>query len=156
MTATVNPIPGGMHTLTPHLVCDNAAKAIEFYKKAFGAEEGGRLPGEDGKIMHAMMRIGDSAFMLADEFPDWGSLGPNALKGTPVTLHLYVKDVDAAFARALDAGAVVKMPLADMFWGDRYGIVTDPCGHHWSLATHIKDVSPEEMQQGMKEQSAVQ
>ncbi|WGG51849.1 VOC family protein [Rugamonas sp. DEMB1] len=156
MTAKVNPVPEGMHTLTPHLVCDNAAKAIEFYKKAFGAEEGGRLPGEDGKIMHAMMRIGDSAFMLADEFPDWGSLGPNALKGTPVTLHLYVKDVDAAFARALDAGAVVKMPLADMFWGDRYGIVTDPCGHHWSLATHIKDVSPEEMQQGMKEQSTCQ
>ena len=156
MTAKVNPIPEGMHTLTPHLVCDNAAKAIEFYKKAFGAEEGGRLPGEDGKIMHAMMRIGDSAFMLADEFPDWGSLGPNALKGTPVTLHLYVKDVDAAFARAVDAGAVVKMPLADMFWGDRYGIVTDPCGHHWSLATHVKDVSPEEMQRGMKEQSTCQ
>ena len=156
MTAKVNPVPEGMHTLTPHLVCDNAAKAIEFYKKAFGAEEGGRLPGEDGKIMHAMMRIGDSAFMLADEFPDWGSLGPNALKGTPVTLHLYVKDVDAAFARAVDAGAVVKMPLADMFWGDRYGIVTDPCGHHWSLATHVKDVSPEEMQRGMKEQSACQ
>jgi len=156
MTAKANPIPEGMHTLTPHLVCDNAAKAIEFYKKAFGAEEGGRLPGEDGKIMHAMMRIGDSAFMLADEFPDWGSLGPNALKGTPVTLHLYVKDVDAAFARAVDAGAVVKMPLADMFWGDRYGIVTDPCGHHWSLATHVKDVSPEEMQRGMKEQSACQ
>ena len=156
MTAKANPIPEGMHTLTPHLVCDNAAKAIEFYKKAFGAEEGGRMPGEDGKIMHAMMRIGDSAFMLADEFPDWGSLGPNALKGTPVTLHLYVKDVDAAFARAVDAGAVVKMPLADMFWGDRYGIVTDPCGHHWSLATHIKDVSPEEMQRGMKEQSTCQ
>lgn len=156
MTATVNPIPEGMHTLTPHLVCDNAAEAIEFYKKAFGAEEGGRLPGEDGKIMHAMMRIGDSAFMLADEFPDWGSLGPNSLKGTPVTLHLYVQDVDTAFARAVDAGAVVKMPLADMFWGDRYGIVTDPCGHHWSLASHVKDVSPEEMRQGMKEQSACQ
>ncbi|PHV08580.1 glyoxalase [Janthinobacterium sp. BJB412] len=151
MTAKVNPIPEGMHTLTPHLVCDNAAKAIEFYKKAFGAEEGGRLPGEDGKIMHAMLRIGDSAFMLADAFPEHGSLAPNALKGTPVTLHLYVKDVDAAFARAVDAGAVVKMPLADMFWGDRYGIVTDPSGHQWSLASHIKEVSPEEMQQAMKD-----
>ncbi|MFC3377589.1 VOC family protein [Rugamonas sp. CCM 8940] len=156
MTAKVNPIPEGMHTITPHLVCDNAAKAIEFYKKAFGAEEGGRLPGEDGKIMHAIMRIGDSAFMLADEFPHWGSLAPNSLKGTPVTIHLYVKDVDAAFARAVDAGAVVKMPLADMFWGDRYGIVTDPCGHQWSLASHVKDVTPEEMQQAMKEQSACQ
>jgi uncharacterized glyoxalase superfamily protein PhnB len=134
-----------MNTITPHLVVDGAADAIEFYKKAFGAEELMRMPGPDGKLGHAMLRIGDSMLMLADEYPQWESFGPRSLKGSPVTLHLSVPDVDKAFARALEAGATVRMPLADMFWGDRYGIVEDPFGHRWSLATHIRDVSPEEM-----------
>lgn len=150
MSATVQPIPEGMATVTPHLVCANAAQAIEFYKKAFGAVETARMPGPDGKIMHASVRIGDSNVMLVDEYPDYGSLGPNALKGSPVTLHLYVKDVDAAFAKAVDAGAKVKMPLADMFWGDRYGQLTDPFGHIWSMATHMRDLTPEQMAEEMK------
>jgi uncharacterized glyoxalase superfamily protein PhnB len=154
MSATVQPIPEGMHTVTPHLVCSDAAKAIEFYKKAFGATETARLPAPDGKIMHASVRIGDSTVMLVDEFPQWNSLGPNALKGTPVTLHLYVKDVDAAFAKAVDAGATVKLPLADMFWGDRYGQVTDPFGHIWSMATHMRDMTPEQMAEEMKKMQA--
>ncbi len=152
MTTEVRAIPEGMHTITPHLVCDGAAAAIDFYQKAFGAVEQGRLAGPNGKLMHAMLRIGDSALMLVDQFPEWGSMGPAALKGTPVTLHLYVDDVDAAFAKAVAAGATVKMAVADMFWGDRYGMVTDPFGHQWSLATHQRDVSPEEMQQAMQQQ----
>lgn len=147
----VKPIPDGMHTVTPHLVCAGAADAIEFYKKAFNAEEVGRLAGPQGKLMHAQIRIGDSAVMLVDEFPDWGSFGPKSLKGSPVTIHLYVEDVDAAFKRAVDAGATVKMPLADMFWGDRYGVLEDPFGHYWSAATHMRDVSPDEIQQAMQE-----
>lgn len=150
----VKPIPEGMHSLSPHLVCSGAADAIAFYEKAFGAIAMGRLDGPQGKVMHAMLRIGDSFLMLADEFPDYRSFGPTTLKGTPVTLHLYVEQVDAAFQRALDAGAVVKMPLQDMFWGDRYGVVEDPFGHRWSLATHIRDVSPDEMRQAMQQQSA--
>ncbi len=143
----VKPIPEGMHTVTPHLVCAGAADAIEFYKKAFNAVERGRMPGPDGRLMHAQITIGDSSIMLVDEMPEWGALGPKALKGTPVTIHLYVEDADAAFERAVAAGATVKMPLEDMFWGDRYGRVEDPFGHSWSIATHIRDVSPEEMQQ---------
>jgi len=150
MTKTsVKPIPEGMRSLTPHLVCDGAAAAIEFYKKAFGATEVTRLPAPDGRLMHAQVRIGDSVLMLVDEWPDMGALGPNKLKGTSVTLHLYVTDVDAAFAKAVAAGATVKMPLADMFWGDRYGQVQDPFGHMWSLATHQRDLTPEEIKQGM-------
>jgi PhnB protein len=144
-TSNVQPIPQGMHTITPHLVCDGAADAIEFYKRAFGAEEIFRMPGPDGKLGHAMLRLGDSMLMLADEFPQWESRGPLALKGTPVTLHLAVPDVDQAFERALQAGAQVRMPLADMFWGDRYGILEDPFGHRWAMATHVRDVAPEEM-----------
>jgi PhnB protein len=117
----VKPIPEGMHTVTPHLVCAAAADAIEFYKKAFGALEVARLPGPDGKVMHAMIRVGDSAIMLVDEAPEWGTLGPKSLKGSPVTIHLYVDDADAFVARAVKAGAKITMPLADMFWGDRYG-----------------------------------
>lgn len=143
---SVKPVPEGMHTLTPHLACAGAAEAIEFYKKAFGAVELMRLPAPDGKLMHARVRIGDSMFMLVDEVPDWGVLGPAALKGTPVTLHLQVDDVDAWFERATAAGAKPVMPPADMFWGDRYGMVEDPCGHRWSIATHIKDLTPEEIQ----------
>lgn len=146
----VKPIPDGMRTVTPHLVCAGAADAIAFYKKAFNAVEVGRLAGPQGKLMHALIRIGDSAVMLVDEFPDWGSLGPKSLKGSPVTIHLYVEDVDAAFQRAVDAGAKVRMALADMFWGDRYGVLEDPFGHYWSIATHVRDVSPEEMQQAMQ------
>src|SRR4051812_43053383 len=112
----VKPIPPGMHSLSPHLICAGAADAIEFYKKAFNAVEQGRLAGPGGKIMHASVRIGDSALMLVDEMPDWGALGPKSLKGSPVTIHLYVEDVDATVERAVAAGAKVTMPVADMFW----------------------------------------
>ena len=144
-------IPQGMHSVTPHLVCAGAAKAIEFYKQAFGAEEGARLPGPDGRLMHASVKIGDSQVMLVDEMPEWGALGPKSLKGSPVTIHLYVDDVDAVVARAVSAGAKVTMPVADQFWGDRYGKLEDPFGHHWSVATHVRDVSMEEAQKAMRE-----
>jgi PhnB protein len=148
------PIPEGMHSVTPHLVCAGAAKAIEFYKSAFGATEQGRLPGLDGRIMHAALRIGDSTVMLADEMPEWGSLGPKTLKGSPVTIHLYVEDADAFVERAVKVGAKVTMPVAEQFWGDRYGKIEDPFGHHWSVATHVRDVSTDEMQQAMKKMAA--
>jgi PhnB protein len=146
MNTAVKPIPEGMHTVTPHLTCDGAAAAIEFYKKAFGAVEAHRMPGPDGRLMHAMIRIGDSPVMLADEFREWGGTGPKTLGGTPVTIHLQVPNADEVFQSAISAGAEVKMPIADMFWGDRYGIVTDPFGHAWSIATRIKDMTPEQMQ----------
>ncbi|KNE29136.1 VOC family protein [Achromobacter spanius] len=148
-TPATTPIPAGMHTLTAHIICEGAADAIAFYKKAFNAEELARLPGPGGKIMHAAVRIGDSVLMLMDDFAEWGSLGPKALKGTPVTLHLYVKDVDAAMKQAVEAGATLAMPAEDMFWGDRYGQVVDPFGHRWSIATHQFDYTPEEIQQNM-------
>lgn len=148
-TPKVQPIPEGMHTLTPHLVCAGAASAIEFYKKAFNATGGQVLPGPDGKLMHAELRIGDSTLMLMDEFPEMGGFGPKSLKGSPVTLHMYVENVDAVVAQAVAAGAKVTMPVADMFWGDRYGQLEDPFGHKWSVATHIQDLSPQEIQQGM-------
>ena len=147
-------IPEGMHSITPHLVCAGAAKALDFYQKAFGATEVGRLPGPDGRLMHAAMKIGDSTVMLADEMPEWGSLGPKALKGSPVTIHIYVEDVDALVARAEKAGAKVTMPVAEQFWGDRYGKLEDPFGHHWSVATHVRDVTPEEMKKAMQQMSA--
>jgi PhnB protein len=143
------PIPHGMHTITPHLVCAGAAEAIAFYKKAFGAVELTRMASPGGKIMNAMIQIGDSRLMLVDEFPEWKSFGPTSLKGTPVTLHVYVENVDVAFQRAVDAGASIKMPVDDMFWGDRYGIVEDPFGHLWSIATHIRDLSADEIRQAM-------
>jgi PhnB protein len=143
----LKPIPEGMHTVTPHLVCAGAADAIEFYKKAFNAVEIGRMADPQGKLLHGLIRIGDSKVMLVDEFPDWGSFGPKSLKGSPVTMHLYVEDVDAFVAHAAAAGAKITMPLQDMFWGDRYCQLEDPFGHHWSVATHVRDVSPEEMQQ---------
>jgi len=149
---SVKPIPEGMHSVTPHLVCAGAAEAIEFYKKAFNAVEVARMPGPGGKLMHAAVRIGDSTVMLVDEFPDWKSFGPNALGGTAVTIHLYVTDADATFNQAVAAGAAVRMPLADMFWGDRYGQITDPFGHIWSIATHTRDMTPEEMQKAMQQQ----
>lgn len=140
----VQPIPPGMHTLTPHLVCRGAADAIAFYVKAFGAVELARLPGPDGRLMHGMVRIGDSPLMLFDEYPEQGCLGPQSLKGSPVYIHLYVTDVDATVARAVEAGARLTLPVSDMFWGDRYGQLEDPFGHLWSVATHIRDTSPEE------------
>ena len=146
----VKPIPDGMHSVTPHLICAGAADAIEFYKKAFNAVDLGRLAGPQGKLMHAAIRIGDSTVMLVDEMPEWGALGPKSLKGSPVTIHLFVEDVDSFVARAVAAGAKITMPLDDMFWGDRYCKVEDPFGHHWSIATHIREVSPEEMQQAMQ------
>ncbi|CAL8473901.1 MULTISPECIES: VOC family protein [Caballeronia] len=151
-TSAVKPIPEGMHSLTPHLVCAGAAEAIEFYKRAFNAVELGRMPGPDGKLMHAMVKIGDSMLMLVDEFPQFGSVGAKALKGSPVTIHLYVEDADATVKQAESAGAKVTMPVADMFWGDRYGRLEDPFGHQWSVATHTRDVTPEEMKQAMGQQ----
>ena len=145
----VKPIPKGMHTVTPHLICADAAKAIDFYKKAFNAVEMMRVKGADGKIMHASVRIGDSPVMLVDEYPAWGVLSPTTLKGSPVTIHLFVEDVDFFVARAVRAGAKVTMPIADMFWGDRYGKLEDPFGHHWSVATHLRDMTPAEIQKSM-------
>ena len=138
--------PHGMSTLSPHLVCDGAAAAIDFYQRAFGAEEMVRLAGPDGRLMHASIRICGCSVMLVDGNKDCGLLSPKALNGTPVILHLFVPDVDAAVARAVEAGAVVTMPVADMFWGDRYGLITDPFGHSWSIATHQRDLSPAEIQ----------
>ena len=149
----VKPVPDGMHTVTPHLVCGGAAAAIEFYKKAFNAVELGRLPGPQGRLMHAMISIENSPVMLVDEMPEWGALGPKALKGSPVTIHVYVDNVDAFVARAVTAGAKITMPVADMFWGDRYGKLEDPFGHHWSIATHMREVSPEEMRKAMQKMS---
>ncbi|SAL03823.1 glyoxalase/bleomycin resistance protein/dioxygenase superfamily protein [Caballeronia calidae] len=148
-TSAVKPIPEGMHSLTPHLVCAGAADAIEFYKRAFGAVELGRLAGPNGKIMHAQVRIGDSALMLVDEDPAYGMIGAKALKGSPVTIHLYVEDVDAVVRQAEAAGAKVTMPVADMFWGDRYGRLEDPFGHQWSVATHQHECRPEDIEKAM-------
>ncbi|OJB43574.1 glyoxalase [Burkholderia ubonensis] len=149
MSTSVKPIPEGMRTLTPHLICAGAADAIEFYRQAFNAVERVRLPAPNGKLMHACLTIGDSTLMLVDEMPEHGALGPKALKGTPVCLHLFVPDVDAAIAQAVAAGAKVTMPAADMFWGDRYGQVEDPFGHRWSLATHQRDLTPEQIRDAM-------
>jgi PhnB protein len=149
-TPAVKAIPEGMHALTPHLVCAGAADAIEFYKKAFNAVELVRLPGPQGRLMHASLRIGDSTLMLVDEMPEHGALGPKALKGSPVTIHLYVENADATVEQAVAAGAKVTMPVADMFWGDRYGQLEDPFGHRWSVATHKRDLTPEEIQDAMR------
>jgi PhnB protein len=154
MSKSVQPIPPGHENLIPHLVCSPCSEAMEFYKKAFGAEEVVRMPAPDGKrIMHAAIRIGKSFVFLVDDFPEMcggKSATPIALKGTPVSLHQYVENCDAAIKRAADAGAKVEMPAADMFWGDRFGVVIDPYGHKWSFATHQKDLTPAEMNAGMK------
>lgn len=143
----VAPVPPGMHTMQPYLVCKDAAAAIKFYEKAFGMKEIMRMgmPGTDA-IMHAELTFGDSTLMLSEENPEWGSQSPLALGNSPVTVHCYVDDVDATFNQAVAAGCTVKMPPADMFWGDRMAGVTDPFGHKWSLATHKEDVPPEEME----------
>ncbi len=147
MAAKVRAIPEGSHTVTPHLVVRGAAKAIDFYKNAFGAQEIRRMPGPGGAIMFAEIRIGDSRVYLNDEFPNMGAQSPQGLGGTAVAIHLWVENADALFQRATEAGARVIMPLGDQFWGDRYGQLEDPFGHRWAIATHVKDMTPEEMQQ---------
>jgi uncharacterized glyoxalase superfamily protein PhnB len=148
----VNPIPPGFGTLTPHIICRGAADAIAWYKKAFGAVEVTRsaMPGST-KLIHAVVRIGNSAMMLVDEAPDWNVVSPKALGNSPVTLHLYVPNVDEVVATAVAAGAKIMMPIMDMFWGDRFCKLEDPFGHHWTIATHTRDLTPAEMEAGMKE-----
>jgi PhnB protein len=150
----VKPIPDGYHAVTPYLIVKDAAAAIEFYKRAFGAVELFRMPQPDGRIGHAELRIGDSPVMLADEHPEIGALGPQSIGGTPVTMHLYVEDVDATVVNAVLAGGTVTRPVADQFYGDRNGGVTDPFGHVWFVATHKEDLSPEEIERRAAEQHA--
>ena len=146
MADTVSYIQEGYHTLTPYMVVRGAAEAIEYYKQAFGAEEITRMSSPDGKtIMHAEIKIGDSRVMMSDEFPEWGVQGPQAYGGTASGLAIYVPNVDEVFDRAVSLGATVKMPVADQFWGDRYGKLEDPFGHSWSIATHVKDLTEEEI-----------
>ena len=149
--ATPKPIPEGLHTVTPSLKIRDTAKAIEFYKEAFGAMERGRFEMPGGAIMHAEIQIGNSVVMLGEEMPEMGAKGPLTLGGTPVRLHIYTEDVDSLFARATKAGATVMMPVADQFWGDRYGVLTDPFGHEWSIATHTKDLTVDEMKKSAEE-----
>jgi PhnB protein len=144
MANPVKPIPDGYHAITPSLTCRNAAAAIDFYKKAFGAQEVMRMPSPDGKIGHAELKIGDSTIMLNDEFPGM-SAGPDPHAIPSTTLFLYVTDVDTTYKRAIEAGAKSVTPVQDMFWGDRYGNLTDPAGHRWGIATHKEDVAPDEM-----------
>jgi len=148
MSTRAKPIPEGFRTVTPHLAVRNGSEAIEFYKRAFGAEEVMRMPAPDGKsIMHAALRIGDCMIMLNDECPEQGgAAAPATVGGTTVTIHLYVPQVDDSFRRAVDAGATAVMPPTDMFWGDRYGMVADPFGHHWSIATQTQVLTPQQMQ----------
>jgi len=148
---TVKPIPDGYHTLTPSLTVKDGAKAIEFYKKAFGAQERMRIPGPDGRLMHAELQLADSIFMLGEEMPEMGSKAPASVGAVSSSLYVYVPDVDAAFKRAVEAGAKAIMPPADMFWGDRFGTVEDPSGHRWGLATHKEDPSPAEMEKRKNE-----
>lgn len=147
---SVKPIPDGYHTATPYLIIRGAADAIEFYKKAFGATELFRFPAPDGKIGHAEIKIGDSPIMIADEFPEMGYKGPQTLGGSPVSLMIYVNDVDTVFDRAVAAGASVKEAVSDKFYGDRIGTLTDPFGHVWHVSTHKEDVSVEEMERRAK------
>lgn len=150
----VKPIPDGYHSVTPHLIVCGGADAIEFYKKAFGAVELFRMEAPGGKIGHAEMKIGDSPIMLADEHPDMGYKSPQSLGGSPVSLMIYVEDVDTIFNQAVTAGATIKEALQDKFYGDRMGTVVDPYGHVWHVATHKEDVTPEEMQERMKAHTA--
>jgi uncharacterized glyoxalase superfamily protein PhnB len=149
--AKKNAAPQGYHTVTPNLVVDDAAEALDFYRKAFGAEEAVRMAGPDGRVMHAEIRIGDSVLMLGEEMRDMNRRSPKNFGGTPVSFYVYVENVDAAWKRAVDAGAKATMPPADMFWGDRTGTVEDPFGHLWSLAQHVKDPTPEEIEKGQEE-----
>jgi PhnB protein len=138
-------VPRGYHTVTPAIMVRGAAQAIDFYKRAFGARELMRMAGPDGKVMHAELRFGDSVVFVGDEMPDQGKPSPQTLGNATGSLHLYVPNVDAAVKRAVDAGARVTMPIADMFWGDRYGKVADPYGHEWGLATHKEDLTTAQM-----------
>jgi PhnB protein len=146
----VKPIPEGYTSATPYLAVDDAAEAIEYYKKAFGAKERVRMEAPGGKIGHAELEIGDSLVMLADPFPQSSTRPPKELGGTSVSVFMYVEDVDAVVKQAVDAGATVTMDVADQFWGDRFGSVSDPFGHSWSIATHVEDVPPEEMAERSK------
>ncbi|HEX6162716.1 MAG TPA: VOC family protein [Vicinamibacterales bacterium] len=150
----VKAIPDGYYSLTPYLVISGAADAIEFYKKAFGAIETVRMPGEGGRIMHAEVQIGNSMLMLSDENPERGFMSPKSRGGATSSVMLYTDDVDAVFKRAVAAGARADMPPTDMFWGDRMGNLTDPFGHTWAIATHKEDVSPAEMEKRMQAQGA--
>lgn len=156
MAGKVKAVPEGMHTVTPHLVINGAEKAIEFYKKAFGAEQkGGVFKMPDGKVGHAELKIGDSVIMLADEFPGGGRpSSPQTIGNTSVVLNIYVDDVDKLFNQAVSAGATVTMPLANQFWGDRYGQVKDPFGHAWALGQHVEDLAPAEMEKRATEAMA--
>ncbi|HJS68581.1 MAG TPA: VOC family protein, partial [Nitrososphaera sp.] len=152
-----NPIPKGYHTVTPGLAVRNAAEAIEFYKKAFGAKEKGRMHGPDGRtVMHAELVIGDSHIMLGEENVQMGNPSPQSLNGSPVGLYIYVKDADKAFNQAVKAGATVTMPMMDQFWGDRAGMITDPFGHKWWLATRKRNLSGKEMKKAAEEWFAQQ
>ena len=148
------PIPEGYHTVTPYLAVDDAAEAIAYYTKAFGAKERSRMEAPDGSIGHAELEIGDSLVMLSDPFPQTTTRTPKELGGTTATVFLYVEDVDAVVKRAVDAGATVTMEVADQFWGDRFGAITDPFGHSWSIATHVEDVPPDEMARRAEEAMA--
>ena len=147
----VQPTPAAFHTITPQITVRDAAKAIDFYKRAFGAGEVMRMAAPDGKVMHAELKVGDSIFFLGDELPDMGARSPQSLGGVTGSLHIYVRNVDAAFKRAVDAGAEATMPVADMFWGDRYGKVKDPFGHEWGLATHKEDLTPAQQRKRAEE-----
>jgi PhnB protein len=149
--ALAKPIPDGYYSVTPYLITQGAAQALAFYKKAFGATELFRMEGPGGKVMHAEIKIGNSPVMLADEFPEMGARSPQSYGGTPVSLMIYLENVDAAFDRAVAAGAKVLQPVKDQFYGDRSGTLEDPFGHKWTLATHQEDVPPEEMRRRMDE-----
>jgi PhnB protein len=149
--AAANPIPQGFHSISPHLVCKGAVAAIDFYKTALGAVELTRLAGADGKLVHATIRIGDSIVMLTDEYPQMGAFGPQNLMGSPVSIHLSTADADAAFARAIDAGATPVMPVSEMFWGARYGVFKDPFGHSWTVGQQVKDLTAEEIQENFQQ-----
>ena len=140
------PIPDGYHTVSPYLAVDDAEKAIEYYTKAFGAKETVRMDGPDGRIGHAELKIGDSLVMLSDPFPQASTTPPKELGGTSSSIFMYVEDVDAVVQKAVDAGATVTMEVEDQFWGDRFGSITDPFGHNWSIATHVEDLTPEEIE----------
>jgi PhnB protein len=148
MADSVKRVPEGLHTVTPHLTVRDGVKLIEFYKQAFGAKEIRRRVAPDGKaLLHAELQIGDLRIFLNDEFPEMGARSPLATNGTPVQIHLYVEDMDSRYERAQSAGAKVVMPLTDQFWGDRYGVIEDPSGHRWALASHVRDMTPEQMKQ---------
>jgi PhnB protein len=145
----VKPIPEGYHTVTPYLIVKGAAQALDFYRRAWGAKESVRMPGPEGKIMHAEIQIGDSKLMLADEFPEMGAVSPQTIGGTPVGICLYVENVDALYQQAVAAGAKVERPLQNQFYGDRSATLSDPYGHKWTIATHVEDVPPQEMERRM-------